>query len=101
MQTKIRQIIRRNGHTATIVASFEDENAVQFATSITTGLVSTTKVDASVCRMAQVRTVPPASEAPKVVRTKGAGTYMIKATSTENDENRVSIAKGVVEVSLH
>lgn len=39
----------------------------------------------------------PKSEAPVLVHTKEAGTYMVEATPTESSENRLYVAKGLAE----
>lgn len=69
IEAEIRQIISGSGHAAAIVASFEDEHAVQFADSITTEPVLRTKSETAVCWMAKAKVVPQASEGPEEAQT--------------------------------
>lgn len=43
----------------------------------------------------------PGSEAAILVRREEAETYIVKATSTENDGNRLIVAKRIVKNLLH
>lgn len=74
IESKIQQIKSRSGLEVAIVASFENENAVQFNDGITKGTVCTAKLNTAVCRVAEAWKVLPASEAPRLVQTGVAGT---------------------------
>lgn len=97
IERKSRQFIPRNVRAVTIVANFEDEDASQFSNGITARPVRRMKSNPVRSRTAKARTVPSSSAALVLVRTKEAGTYMVKATPTENDGNLLSITKKIVE----
>lgn len=87
IETMNRQIIPRSGHLVTIVASFEDEDAVQLSDGITTRYVYKRKLNLAVCRAAEARTVTPSRKTPVLVQTEEAGAYMVETASMKNDRN--------------
>lgn len=98
IETKSRQNIPKKGHAVARVASFDNGDAVRLADGNTTGPVCITNVDTAVCRVAKARTVPPFSAAPVLVLMEETGKYMVEARAMENDGNRLSIAKEIVQV---
>lgn len=92
------QIIPWSRHAGAIVASPDDEDAVQLADGITTGLICITKLDTTVCRVAKARMAPPTREASVLVCTREAGTYIVKPTPLENDKNRLSAEKRIMKI---
>lgn len=54
----------------------------------------------AVCRLANAKQVPSANKAPVQVQTGKAETYSFETASTENDESRLSVVKGIVKTFL-
>lgn len=101
LETKSRQIIPRSEHAVAIIASYGDENAVEYVGGIVTEPAFTAMLDTSVCRVTNERTDPPARNAPLLVQTKEALTYTVEGKPIESNGTRLSIAKKKAENLLH
>lgn len=59
------------------------------------------KSNSAMCLAAKARTFLPGSKAPVLVRMEEDWTYMVKATPTENDRNKLRVAKEIVRTVSH